>query len=216
MKLSEIKTQRSAIKRRVKKMYNNALPNIRQKSLNWYSEANSYAQELHQKYEISVEKICAVISALSPAVSWEINKTDAENMLEIYVNFGELEDVQFSTYGQNAFKAWEILNDYQVQTFEEIYNKYFNKKTGQKTANFFANILQPFNPNFVTIDRHQLSICKNLKKTGGSQVVSSKGAYDLLKEIHIESAKELGILANQLQAVTWSAFRTQVLGYEYH
>lgn len=215
MKVSEIKEKRIAIKRRVKKMFKNALPHIKEKSLNWYSEANTYAQNLHQKYGVSVEKICAVISALSPAVSWEINKTDAENMLEIYVNFGDLEDVQFSTYGQNAFKAWEILNDYKAQSFEEIYNKYFNKKTGQKTANFFANILKPFDPDFVTIDRHQISVCKNLKKSGGSQVAGS-GAYKLLKEIHIEAAKELNILANQLQAVTWSAFRTQILGYEYH
>lgn len=215
MKVAEIKLKRSAIKRRVKTMYRNALPEIKEKSLNWYVEANQYAENLHKKYGVSTEKICAVISALSPAVSWEINKTDAENMLEIYVNFGELEDVKFSTYGQNAFKAWEILSDHKCQTFDEIFNKYFNKKTGQKTANFFANILQPFNPNFVTIDRHQLSVCKNLKKTGGAQMAGA-GAYKLLKEIHIESAKELGILANQLQAVTWSAFRAQILGYEYH
>jgi hypothetical protein len=214
MKANEIK--KSTIKRRLKKMYNFATPEGLKSSLNWYFEAHNFCKDMNKKYGVSVEKCAAVISALSPAVSWDTNKTDALYMIEIFVNFGELENCLFSTYTQNAFKAWQILKDYKVQSVEEIFEKYFNNgKSGFKTANFFVNIAQPENKNFVTIDRHQISICKNLKKSGGSQVATKK-VYQILKEVHIETAKELQILPSQLQAVTWSTFRTEVLGYQQH
>tara|TARA_R110002167_G_scaffold148634_1_gene341675 strand:+ start:406 stop:1050 length:645 start_codon:yes stop_codon:yes gene_type:complete len=214
MKATEIK--KSTIKRRLKAMFKKAPQNILNDSMEWYSNANKFSQEMSLKYGISTTKIAAIISALSPAIGWIENKQNAIDMLNVYTNFGELENCQYSTYGQNALKAWNILIDSEATTELEIFNKYFNNdKSGFKTANFFLNISNPNNKEAVTIDRHQLSICKNLKKSGGGQT-AGKRAYEILKEVHIETAKELNILPQQLQAVTWSTFRTEVLGYQFH
>ena len=90
-----------------------------------------------------------------------------------------------------------------------------NGKSGFKTASFFVNIASPKDTNFVTIDRHQFAICRNLKKSSDGKTPTKK-VYEILKEIHIETAKELNILPHELQSVTWSTYRTEILGYKYH
>lgn len=214
MKAQEIKI--STIKRRLKKMYKLTPSKNFEISKNWYSEANKFSQEISKNIGVSSVKISAVLSALSPSVSWDTNKKDAENMIKVFVNFGTFENCSFSTYTQNALKAWNILNDIKVESSKEIFNKYFNNgKSGFKTASFFMNIAEPQNENFVTIDRHQFAICRNLKKSSDGKTPSKK-VYEILKNAHIETAKELKILPQELQAVTWSTYRTEVLGYQFH
>ena len=214
MKASKIKI--GTIKRRLKKMYNLTPVENLEISKNWYFEANKFSRELSKNIGVSSIKISAVLSALSPAVSWDINKRDCETMIKVFVNFGSLENCNYSTYSQNAFKAWEILNDKKNETTKDIYNKYFNNgKSGFKTANFFVNIASPKDENFVTIDRHQFAICRNLKSSSDGKTPTKK-VYEILKSAHIETAKELKILPHELQAVTWSTYRTEILGYKYH
>ena len=54
------------------------------RGLTWYYEAHLFASLLSQRYNIGITKVAHVISALSPAVSWEKNKQDAQNLIKEY------------------------------------------------------------------------------------------------------------------------------------
>ena len=85
---------------------------------------------------------------------------------------------------------------------KDIFTEFFNKKgSGQKTSSFYQNILEPENPNFVTIDRHMIiALGLDWKSITGKRY---KEASDKL----IKRAKILDILPNQLQAIIWETYK---------
>src|SRR5687767_1063386 len=99
----------------IKKAYKYAkAQNLIHEGQNWYIEAHNFAFILSQTYQINLDKVCAVISALSPAVSWDQNKKDAKALCQLFDLNLHNENVyqyhNFSTYGQNVQKAVNILN----------------------------------------------------------------------------------------------------------
>jgi len=79
---------------------------------------------------------------------------------------------------------------------------------GRKTFNFFMNLLNPCNPNYVTIDGHMVSVWlgrRILLKSKEASLTAKK--YTLIAEDYKTVARELGILPNQLQAVCWMAWK---------
>lgn len=95
----------------------------------WYLAANEYCQFLADKYGLSMEQVCGIVSALSPACSWERNKLEAEYLILSNLEGYDLEPFRFTSYGNNVVKA------------QRIY-------AGEKDL---------FNPiNYCTIDRHAI------------------------------------------------------------
>lgn len=173
---------------------------------NWYKTASIYANYLSNKFCIDYDKICGVISALSPACSWSQNKKDTEKMIFCYANDLNYNDFNFSTYGANVGKAWSILK----YNGKDILNSFFSLKTGSKTYNFFMNILQPENNNFVTIDRHAIAIFLGQKKSGSKAITPKQ--YRDIANVYIESAANVGLLPCQFQAILWSNHVKNILG----
>lgn len=171
--------------------------------MQWYKKANKFADHLSNQFQVDFNKVCAVISALSPACNWGQNKKDAKMMLICYINNLNYADFNFSTYGPNVAKAWNILNS----TNEPI--DFFNLKTGAKTYNFYLNILNPLDINFVTIDRHAISVYKGTKRTNKSLTVKQ---YGIIADAYTVAAYNLGILPCELQAILWTNHVTNVLG----
>lgn len=166
--------------------------------LNWYQRANEHANYLSQKYNVSLAKVCGIISALSPATNWSTNIKDAEELLKGNSTH------KFSTYGQNVLKAYKILN----ASLEMDIELFFSLKTGAKTYNFYRNILEPTNPDYVTIDRHAIAIwAGNLAEFYGKG--ASLKLYREIAQDYIYVAKVLKLLPLQLQAITWVAYREQ-------
>ncbi len=165
---------------------------------NWYKKAHNFATYLANTYKVELSKVCGVISALSPACNWKQNKLDAEKMIVCYISGVDYTTVPFSTYGQNVVKAWMILTDVDRDTLE-----WFNLKTGAKTYNFYLNILNPNDSNFVTIDRHAIAVYEGRvgKKSGSARLTPKQ--YQTIAETYKNLAKELGLLPNELQAILW-------------
>jgi hypothetical protein len=156
---------------------------------NWYIEANNFARELSKKYDVSLIKVAAIISALSPSVSWKVNKIDAE----LLIKAGKRNPTgsrKFSTYGQNVVKAIDILRakDSEVEAM-------FRSNT--KTQSFFYNIWQPDNAEYVTIDRHMLRI---IGHTGN---FPHPAKYRELSKLFKDAAKHAGIVPSTFQAILW-------------
>lgn len=162
--------------------------------LNWYDDAHNFCKNVSEKYNLPMDKVCAVVSSLSPGTNWEQNKKDTINLIES-MN-GNRAQFKFTTYGQNVIKAYRILDGY-IKPVDA-----FNVTTGPKTFNFFRNILDPTDSNFVTIDRHAFRIA-----TGKEYKSLTAKQYREVAAHYIKAAKKLDITPAQLQAVLWVDFR---------
>ena len=120
----------------------------------WYHDANTFCRILKSKSEhdynksISLESVCAVVSALSPQKSWEENKRIAENFI--------LNDLFKGNTSSSINKAIRCLNSNDVYEHLNILN-------GEKTKAFYLNILYPKKITGATVDRHALEVALNKK-----------------------------------------------------
>lgn len=94
--------------------------------------------------------------------------------------------------------------------------------TQHKVRNFYNNILAPNNPHGdVTIDTHAvaaaqlrplggsaLAVAQNLSGPPKSAPLGAVGTYAIHAEAYRRAAGERGILARQMQSITWEAVRT--------
>lgn len=157
---------------------------------NWYRNANFFACELSQQFPFNLDNVCAVISALSPACSWEVNKRDAFNLLN------NTEGYKFSSYGANVAKAKKAKVHPNPASLFGI--------TGLKTKAFYGNILQPESKQDVTIDRHAAAICEGrfFKKSGSIRLTPIQ--YEVMKNAYINAANIVNLVPCQLQAIVWT------------
>lgn len=163
---------------------------------NWYIQASKFASHISHKYRISYNKVVGVISALSPACNWPQNKKDAEKLIAAFVAGDNFSDYTYCTYGANVIKGWNIL----LSKSDPV--TFFNAKTGAKTLNFYLNILDPYNPDAVTIDRHAFAVYAG-RKTGGTVSLTPK-RYGIIAAAYIEASRQLNMVPNQLQAILWA------------
>lgn len=164
--------------------YNAASTAQIEEGLNWYREAHKYAKSL----PVPLANAAAVISALSPACRWETNKRDAAAIIESRSGY------RFGTYGQNVTKARALITD------PDPASK-FSAKTGPKTLHFYHNILQPEDPEWVTIDRHAAAVAEGRDNSGG--VALAPKQYREYAAAYKAAAAVIGILPCQLQAICW-------------
>ena len=164
--------------------------------MKWYDEANELAQEVAEKTGHSLMNVAGVIAALSPQTSWELNKV-------YLVRFMRDGLKAKANTGANKVKALKCLNASTVEEIKVILN-------GNKTTNFFLNILFPDVDGIATIDRHAVAICiqrpKGAKAISEGVVLTDK-QYLFFESCYVSAAKELGIKALELQAITWVSYR---------
>jgi len=174
------------------KLYNMAPSNIKEEGHAWYTDTHNYCAELSARYAQSIEVVCAVFSALSPATNFEANKKDCLNLLAGTRNY------RCTTYGSNVLKARNILSG-KVRP-----ENAFSLKTGPKTFSFYYNVLNPQDGTHTTIDRHAYRIA-----TGNEVKSLSPNQYQRLANYYARAASKIGILPCQLQAVLWIDYRNK-------
>ena len=90
----------------------------------WYPSALKIATRIADKYDLRVETVAGVISALSPSNKWERNVFDAEALIKVW-RAGATRDevlhpkhpiIRVCTYLTMKTKAWDILmrEEYQL------------------------------------------------------------------------------------------------------
>lgn len=182
----------------IEKIYKSIPDNMVKITKNWYVDAHNFAADLSETYKIGFDRVCGVISALSPANNWDNNKREAENLIVCFISGGDWRLIPFRTYSSNVSKAWDILTNHTRSTED-----FFSVKTGAKTLNFYENIKDPMNPDFVTIDRHMLAIFDGrLGQRSGLGRITTKQYRELSAKFK-KVAKKLGLLPNELQAILW-------------
>ena len=75
-----------------------------------------------------------------------------------------------------------------------------------KTYNFYRNILDPNDPQYVTIDGHMYNLWRG-ERTTLSEAKLKPGTYDKIAGEFKEVAQAVGVLPNVLQATLWQCWK---------
>lgn len=168
--------------------------------LNWYNEAHRYSRDLASRFNLSVSQVAGIIAAFSPQTGWQENKRFA---LTFLIN----PNTRIKSFTQ-TLKATNILK---LKSEADIYHALSVNDAAWKTKAFFLNILNPDIVTDVTIDRHAIACC--IQKPEKVEALSeqygklTKKQYDFFQAVYVEAAKQLDILPQQLQAITWTVYR---------
>lgn len=158
----------------------------------WYQSANRFAVSLSNASGYTLDTICRLIAVLSPACSWEQNKTDAWDMATAK---GSLKDVTVSTYGANKAKAIDILEGNP------------DAIGGRKVTAFYHNILNPSCSDHVTIDRHAIKAAIGKKAHKGGSLAPTAKQYNLASNLYKKLAAKHNLVPCEAQAVIWVTYK---------
>jgi len=173
-------------------LYNQCDNTTIDKGKNWYFKANKTALRIAKKTGYSLEVTSAIIALLSPAVSWPNNKLQAYHLLKAYQHSKKIDGLTLTTYKQQIKKALKLLDNPLLLTADIFGKRPF------KTMAFYENIVNPNNPDFVTLDRHIFNALK-LDMLSGNKTQY----YNIVDAFKVASEKISNIVPCQLQAVLW-------------
>jgi hypothetical protein len=168
----------------------------------WYDRARAEAVALADDLQIDLWVACQVISAVSPAVDWNVNVRYARRTVEAWQRFrSEAERLAYfklhkvgAPYGWANFrKAWAILDG----------DREIVHQGSPKTYRFARNIFEPYQTRLVTFDSHMYRLWNgsDLPQTGSIQFTAKlyrQGEADIQ-----EYADILGITPEGLQEELW-------------
>lgn len=147
----------------------------------WYINARRFAEELSEEFNVPLNKIVGIISALSVQKRWDLNKKIARQYLQ-----GK-KDIHFKL--QVSKCDWIMRGD----DIDKCLG-------GLKTVNFYHNILNPEDSNWCTIDLWMLRIFNERPKVTPKQ-------YNQLKQVCVDYSKQIKWVTPTTQAVAWIVAR---------
>jgi hypothetical protein len=188
--MAKLKTNRT-MEKHILSWYNKASEHQLKTGLNWYKDAQLFAD---QSGKYNAWKLSQIISVLSPQISWTTNLENAAKMWNCLQS------------GNDVLGLKIFATELQKVHCQEIYNHdYEIPKTAIKTYNFARNIYNQNDINYVTIDRHAYKVAVNCLK-GGSVSLTRK-QYTTIADCYKKVARKLGITPCQLQAITWVTYK---------
>lgn len=147
----------------------------------WYQKAHEFCKELSKEFGVEFEKVCGVVSALSPQKRWNSNKRIAREYFQGKKNI--------HTKVQVSKCDWIMRGD----NIEKCLG-------GLKTVNFYYNILNPKDGNWFTIDRWILNIFNETPKLTPKK-------YNQLKQVGINYSEQTPWVSPEVQAIAWVVVR---------
>lgn len=159
----------------------------------WYEHAYQFARHLSEDTGLALENVAGVIAALSPRVSWEVNCYSAESV----VRYAQI-DKLYGGYHANVEKAYQCLTAHPLTVLG-----------GAKVCAFYHNILNPHNPEHVTIDTHIARILFDTLTLTDQQVsyIFSRRGNSLAQQCLRKVASQHHVNAVALQAALWLCVR---------
>lgn len=168
--------------------------------LTWYDDAFNYCKDLAARFNISISQVAGIIAAFSPQTGWQENK---RFVLSFLISPNKIVKSEVQTD-----KAKKILT---LKSESDIYHALSINDAAWKTKAFFLNIANPTVLTDVTIDRHAIAVCiQHPTKTSALNESYSKmtlAQYRFFEACYVKAAVKLGILPQQLQAITWTVYR---------
>lgn len=180
----------------LQKVFNQASRHDTTAGLDAFLNYNRIMNKLADKCKTTPETAAAVFSALSPNNDYFGNLRDAHTLLKAAREGKTLNDFVVSTYGQNKRKAWRIAHG--EDPLELIVAK--------KTRSFFRNIVDPRDPEPVTVDGHMVNVWRYKRES----LVGLRFPHKLYDEI-AEGVRQLAtvhkLVPCQVQSIIWMTWR---------
>lgn len=189
------------------KLFNMATKSDLTAGFGWYSEANSIAAKMAEKYGITTLKAAGIIAALSPGTNWKQNIIDANLFCRAMLSDMPLSEIVVTTYGTFKVKAMEIW--YDCDTHAKILDVLSKNGGINKTKSFYLNLINPLTGEAVTVDRHAMRVA--LGDTRGNKLNLTEARYKSITRGYEIAANEVGVLPHELQAITWITFKNQII-----
>ena len=153
----------------------------------WYPSAYSLCRELDNR---DPRRPAGILAAFSPQTPWWRNVKLTMDIFETGIATGH-------TSSQCA-KAQAIFNG--ANPMDVL--------GGKKTLNFYQNIIDPWNPEPITIDAHAIDIAIGKKCVAKTRPkLSRKGEYERYAEVYRTAALLFNLRPNVMQAITWVTWR---------
>jgi hypothetical protein len=168
--------------------------------LSWYGRAQSVARRLADQYGHDLITVAGVISALSPNNRWERNVIDAEALVKVYSNGGDVDALKVCTFSKNKAKAIAILQG--ADPLDVL--------GGRKVRAFYECII---GRDSVCVDGHAYSIWLGQRVPTTKTPKISDKLYDKISEDYRIATKQINEITGefylpcQVQAITWVAWR---------
>jgi hypothetical protein len=157
----------------------------------WYKQAHYICKDLSKQYNVPIAVVAGIVSALSPRNKWNQNIKDTITVLNAIHHNLSPNDIKVCTFHKNKNKAFLIAKG-KIKIMDQ----------SLKTFNFVKNIAD-LDENYVTIDVWHLRACfgKTISNTPG------KKAYEQIKELTINKAKQYGLKGFEYQAIIWNSVK---------
>ena len=175
------------LKMQIIQHFNNSDEHNLNVGLSWYERAHNECLLLSQVFELPLSKVVGVVSALSPNNKWKRNLFDTWNFLD-----KPSLETKVCTFLTQRKKALAILNS------DGSDNSILAILKGNKTCNFYNNILHYKDSDVVTVDTWAYRSV-NLKQSAKN--------FRLTELAYKEVAQDLNLRPHQLQAVVWGVVR---------
>lgn len=163
--------------------------------MQWYSEAQALAVELAgmPNGRGDIERAAAVIAILSPMKEWEQNKRLA---IKAYESGG----LSGGTFRHSVVKVNKLLVDWEEDIDSVV--------TGPKVRAFWHGIVSGGDTDVVTIDRHAFDVAIGKRLTDDERNINI-GMYRACERAYVRAARDRGLSAAQVQAITWTVWRNR-------
>jgi hypothetical protein len=178
-------------------------------SADWYFAANTFASELADEFNTTIEIASGVISAISPRMRWSHNKTNARN---VFVKLDSVSDL--SPHDAAEVFAMGFYSNFAMAIKIARGEDISTTLSGTKRRSFYNNIVNPTVGDSVTIDTWMARAIMNTNgmslKTASEFLRKNRVAlggtgvgYYLIAESVREVAKRLNMLPHEVQAAYW-------------
>lgn len=169
-----------------------------------YQRYNEMMRKMADRYQQPLDRVIAAFVSLSPNNDYMGNLRSTISVLEGLRCGHEQKTVTVSTYNHCRDRAWAYLTG----------TADFIKDTrGPKIINFYHNLLDPYDPKWVTIDGHMVGAWLDMPITM-KEAAYVRFSYEEIKQAAIDLAAGLCMLPNQFQATVWFT-RKRVLRAKY-
>ncbi len=185
------------------KIYDQASERDKTLAMGSYYKYRRLTREIAVKHGFTCKVGAAVFAALSPNNDYWGNLRDVDTLLAAAAAKRSVDSVKVSTYGNNKRKAWSIA---QGEDPDQLI-------VALKTRNFFHNIWEPDNPNYVTIDGHMANVYHGVRrpiqsKNNKDRVVKvTKWDYLEIAAAVRTFAANYEMLPCQIQGILWITWR---------
>jgi hypothetical protein len=161
-----------------------------------YFRYNEVLRGLADFYSVDFAKCVAVFAALSPNSDYQGNLRSTASVLAGWRDGVDPTRIRVVTYNHCRDRAFTYLNG--VDFLATV--------GGKKIRSFYLNILNPMDPEPVTIDGHAVNIWSG-RRVALKAVASTSFNYSAVAFDYRTAAARIGLLPNQVQAITWFTWK---------